>query len=208
MTLQKPTATTDSGESRPGMRGGRPKRMSAVVIGVVALALSAAVYSAWPTTMEHRSIESSYAYDVTNLKLLSGQADAIVIANVVGVSETDEEAGTTSFTIDVTDSIKGNLGGRQTVEQLGFVETTGKTHTTVEDPDQPLLQVGSTALLTLGQEPDSRLIVIGGPRSVVVLDDNQRNAVRVERATAARNAEPVRDQAGRVVLPVKDKPIR
>ena len=178
------------------------------IVAVIVLALSAAVYWAWPTTMEHRSIESSYAYDVTNLKLLSGQADAIVIANVVGVSRTSEEAGTTSFTIDVTDSIKGTLSGRQTVDQLGFVEKTGKTHTTVEDPDQPLLKVGSTALLTLGQEPDGRLIVIGGPRSVVVLGDNQRSAVRVERATAARNAEPVRDQAGRVVLPVKDRPIR
>ncbi len=63
-------------------------------------------------------------------------------------------------------------------------------------------------LLTLGQEPDGRNIVMGGPRSVVVLDEKiDRKALRAERAKAARNAQPVRDGGGRAVLPVKKRPV-
>lgn len=205
MTLQT-TAEVREPRSRD-QRSPRRKKV-VIILSAITLVLAAAVYWAWPTTMQYRTIESSYAYDVTDLRILSGQADAIVIARVLDVTKTDEEAGTTSFGVDVTDSIKGTLTGRQIVQQLGFVETTGKTHTTVEDEDQPLLKVGSNVLLTLGQEPDGRLIVMGGPRSVVVLDATERSAVRAERAAAARNAEPVRDGTGRVVLPVKQRPVR
>jgi hypothetical protein len=177
-----------------------------LVVGV--LALAGVVYLAWPTTMQHREMHSSYAYDVSNLRLLSGQADAIIFARVVEIVAVNEKAGTTAFAVEVTDAIKGDLSGRLTVEQLGFIETSGKTHVTVEDPDQPLLRPASDVLLTLGQEPDGRYVVIGGPRSVVVLgESNQRSAVRAERAAAARNAQPVRDGSGRVVLPVKQRPV-
>jgi hypothetical protein len=124
------------------------------------------------------------------------------------VVSVDEKMGSTSFDVLITDTIKGDLAGRQVVEQLGFTETNGKTHTTVEDPDQPLLRPGSEVLLTLGREPDGRNIVMGGPRSVVVLGDKtNRAALRAERVTAARNAKPVRDATGRPVLPVKQRPV-
>ena len=195
----------------PGLnaRGERSGKPLTAALAVVCVALGAVVYWLWPTTTEYRPMHASYAYDVTNLRLLNGQADEIVLAEVADVAAVDEEAGTTSFMVTVTDTIKGTVSGTQCVEQLGFVETTGKKHVTVEDPDQPLLRPGTDVLLTLGREPDGRLIAIGGPRSVVVLDDaDERLRIRSERADAARNAEPVRDASGRIVLPVRPGPVR
>ena len=193
--------------SRPRQKK-RQRRWLVMVLAVLALAVPAATYWAWPTTVERREMHTSYAFNVNDLRILSGQADNIVFARVVGVADVDEELGTTSFTVEITDVIKGDLRGRQVVQQLGFSETNGKTHTTVEDPDQPLLRPGSEVLLTLGREPDGRNIIIGGPRSVVVLGaGTDRAALRMERVAAARNAQPVRDATGRVVMPVKQRPV-
>ena len=202
------SATTRAEWAVPARHQPRHRRRFALLVAALALALTSTVYWAWPTTTEHRETHGSYAFDVNGLAILNGQADNIVFSRVVGVASVDEKMGTTSFDVLITDTIKGDLAGRQVVEQLGFTETNGKTHTTVEDPDQPLLRPGSEVLLTLGREPDGRNIVMGGPRSVVVLDDKtNRAALRAERVTAAQNAKPVRDATGRPVLPVKQRPV-
>lgn len=177
------------------------------------LALSGALvavltWAAWPTSIEHRDIESAYAYDVSDLRVLNGQADNIVFATVEEVVDSDGDAVTTSFAVQVTDVVKGDLTGRQVVQQLGFSETAGKTHTVSEDPDQPLLKPGTQVLLTLGREPDGRNTVMGGPRSVVVLNDQiDRAALRAERVRAAKLAIPVTDPAGSVVYPIEEAAI-
>lgn len=165
-------------------------------------------YVVWPTTTDVVPIESSYAYDVSSLRLLSGQATDIVYARVLDVVETDAQTGVTHFRVDVTDVIKGDLSGTVVVEQFGYRDQSGKRHVIAEDPDQPLLRVGSDVLLTLGQETDGRLVVIGGPRSVVELTpDLDKAALRAERVRAARGAEPVRDAEGQIMLPVREGPI-
>ena len=192
----------------PARHQHRHRRRLALLVAALALALTSTVYWAWPTTTEYREMHGSYAFDVNDLSILNGQADNIVFSRVIGVVSVDEKMGTTSFDVLITDTIKGDLAGRQVVEQLGFTETEGKTHTTVQDPDQPLLRPGSEVLLTLGREPEGRNIVMGGPRSVVVLSDKiNRAALRAERVAAARNAKPVRDATGRPVLPVKQRPV-
>ena len=106
--------------------------------------------------------------------------------------------------------IKGDLSDRQVVKQLGFVEETLKKRTIIEDLDQPLLRPGTEALLTLGFSYDGTHTVVAGPKSVVTLraDRTARAALREARAPAARQARPVRDGSGTVVLPVKNRPIR
>ena len=198
------SASTSAEWAAPASSEQSHRRRFALLVAALALAVTSAVYWAWPTTTEYRELHDSYAFDVTDLSVLNGQADNIVFGRIIGAVSVDEEMGTTSFEVRVTDAIKGNLAGRQVVEQLGFTETEGKTHTTVQDPEQPLLRPGSEVLLTLGQEPDGRNIVMAGPRSVVVLgDQTNRRALRAERVAAARNAKPVRDATGRPVLPVK-----
>lgn len=184
-----------------------------ILIKPLILALSGALvavltWAAWPTSIEHRDIESAYAYDVSDLRVLNGQADNIVFATVEEVVDSDGDAVTTSFAVQVTDVVKGDLTGRQVVQQLGFSETAGKTHTVSEDPDQPLLKPGTQVLLTLGREPDGRNTVMGGPRSVVVLNDQiDRAALRAERVRAAKLAIPVTDPAGSVVYPIEEAAI-
>ena len=52
-------------------------------------------------------MHASYAYDVEDLSLLSGQSDDVVFARVVSPVAVDERLGATSFAVEVTDAIKG-----------------------------------------------------------------------------------------------------
>lgn len=208
MTTMRNDAPTGSTTSPSSRRSPTARLRHLAAAGAVVL-LAVVGYVAWPTTTEVIPIESSYAYDVSNLRLLSGQASDVVYARVLDVAETDTEMGLTRFRVDITDVIKGNLSGIVVVEQLGYRDLSGKRQVIAEDPEQPLLRVGSEVLLTLGQEPDGRLVVIGGPRSVVEMTPGlDKAALRDERVRAARGAEPVRNAQGQVVLPVRERPIR
>lgn len=93
------------------MHAGLNGRTVRTTLCVAVALLGVACAWLWPTQIVRQPIESSYAYDVTDLRLLSGQADNIVIANILGVVGVDEEAGTTSYEIGVVNAIKGDLTG-------------------------------------------------------------------------------------------------
>ena len=103
--------TVETRQAEAASEQARRPWVKRVVAGGVALILAVAGYLAWPTTVVHQPMHSSYGFDVTNLRILSGQADNIVIAKVLGVSDVDEAAGATFFSIEVTDAIKGDLTG-------------------------------------------------------------------------------------------------
>ena len=72
------------------------------LLTVFLLVMGAIGFAVWPTTVVHRPMQSSYAFAVTDLRLLSGQADNIVIGRILAVDDVDQELGTTSYWIDVT----------------------------------------------------------------------------------------------------------
>jgi hypothetical protein len=91
-----------------------------------------------------QTIQTSYAFDVTDTKRLVGWADHVFIGKVVEMSGTSDEYGMleTQFKVEVAENIKGDLQGEVTVNQQGGYE--GKNLILVEN-DQ-LLEKGKSYL--------------------------------------------------------------
>lgn len=91
-----------------------------------------------------QTVQTSYAFDVTDPKRLVGWADNVFIGKVEGQSGTYDEDGMveTQFQVKVSENIKGELHGGITVNQQGGYE--GKYLILVEN-DQ-LLKEGESYL--------------------------------------------------------------
>lgn len=71
-----------------------------------------------------QTIQTSYAFDVTDPQRLVGWADNVFIGKVVEMSGTSDEYGMleTQFKVKVAESIKGDLSGEVIVNQQGGYE--------------------------------------------------------------------------------------
>ncbi len=134
-------------------------------ICVAAAATAVVGYRARNDVSQVFRIESSYAFDVTNLPYLAGYADNVFLARVVAVDGVQEPH--TVYRVQVDDVLKGSLSGEVAVAQLG---NRSGNDVWVEE-EQPLLEVGSRYLLVTNPRIGSDVeVVLGGPAASVNLD--------------------------------------
>jgi hypothetical protein len=71
-----------------------------------------------------QTVQTSYAFDVTDPQRLVGWADNVFVGKVVKMSGTSDERGMveTQFKVKVAENIKGELQGEVTVNQQGGYE--------------------------------------------------------------------------------------
>ena len=159
------------------------------VAAVAALALAASGGSA-PDEGPHkhvRTIETSYAFDLTNLRELTGYADNVFVGRVVA------RAGSTQLrtqsVVEVVETLEGDLSGRVVVDQLGY-ETAREIHVA---EGQSLLRPGATYLIVSNDAIDGSgwQTLMGGPASLVRVDASNRAGVeRTYRRALARATWP------------------
>jgi hypothetical protein len=124
---------------------------------------SAAVMAGVFDRPERFVISESYAFDVTNRGYLAGFADVVAAGRVEKVGAADQEATTTSYTISVTEALKGDVPDVIEVAQLGYRDG----EDTYVSESQPLLVAGREYVLVLRrQDADpSKFQVVAGPES-------------------------------------------
>lgn len=133
----------------------RPVQVRWVVLTVL-LVVAALAAGQWrwgvisPRTFE---IHASNAFDVENPEQLKGFSDFIVVADVVDEGGRVKDLRT-NFTVEVAESIKGELPGTWTVSQLGYVD--GRDE--YVSPRNPRLEVGKTYLLALAVDVDGNTL--------------------------------------------------
>lgn len=143
--------------------------------GIVAAALSVALavaggcgLGARDETSRTSEIETSFAFDVTNLRYLMGYADNVFVGEVQSV--VGKQDAHTQYEVQVQDSLKGQLEGDVVVSQLGTA-TDGETQVT---EDQPLLRVGQTYLLVTSWDANNNWqTLIAGPKASVPINDQK-----------------------------------
>lgn len=144
-----------------------PGRRALVLAGlcvVAAASMSTHLFREDPA--ETFPIESSYAFDVTNLAHLAGYADNVFVGRVIAVD--DVQAPQTVYSVEVRNALKGRLSGVIAVAQLGYRDG---NDVWVEE-EQPLLVVGGQYLLVTNQRIGSDVeVVLGGPAASVNLDN-------------------------------------
>ncbi|MDQ3715604.1 MAG: hypothetical protein M3381_06185 [Actinomycetota bacterium] len=135
----------------------RPKPIA----GATALGIAAAAAFGFSGGSEGEgntyTIQSGYAFDVTNPNYIAGYADDVVIATVVDVVETQEGQHQTLYAVQVDQSLKGNARGQVVVGQMGYVD--GNDRHILDD--QPMLHEGHTYLLAITIENSEEHTVLG-----------------------------------------------
>lgn len=138
-----------------------------------------------PSDTAGAALHAGYAFDVTNERYVAGYADNVFVGRVEAVAAADRDGTRTLYDVTVLDALKGSLGVRVQVSQLGYLDEDGVPHV-IED--QPLLEPGSTYVLAPSDEPDGEQTLIGGPVASVEVDDPRARAEAVTRyAAAVRN---------------------
>ncbi|MCY7287031.1 MAG: hypothetical protein LH624_01950 [Cryobacterium sp.] len=131
------------------------------------------------------TIESSYAFDVTNPEYLAGNADIIAVVTVLdnGAPFVRPEGVWTDYAVKIDQTLKGEIPATATVRQAGGVD--GEETFVIED--QPLLRQGKAYVLVLSREPDRpELTLSAAPLSARPLPPEQarRDAVLTAWRTA------------------------
>ena len=114
-------------------------------------------------------IEASYGFDVTNKTLLADYSDEIVLARVVGKERNDVNDGTTVWSVQVQDRIKGSATEQVQVRQIGYIDDNG-TH---QMDAQPLLQPGRLYLLAMTNRDGPVRTLVAGPVAATPLESEE-----------------------------------
>ena len=132
-------------------------------------------------------IEGSYAFEVTNLKVLMDHTSDVFVARVLSVEDTDDDLGMTYYRVAIEEVAVGSQAtGEVMVRQIGYVDGSGTVHRL---DDQPLLEVDDTYLLATSYDADrSAFTVSAGPISVRPLDsvEEQHRLIQEYRAAESR----------------------
>lgn len=128
-------------------------------------------------------IETSYIFDVTNLRHLAGYADNVFVGEVQAIVGVED--GHTQYQVTVENTVKGQLEGEVIVSQLGYVAG-NETHVT---EDQPLLVTGESYLLVtnpMNPDPTGKdwQDLISGPMTAIPIRSGSR-AATIERYRGA-----------------------
>lgn len=159
-------------------------RLAIILTSIVGLtALGSFIYS--ENTGTTHLIESSYAFDVTDVQLVAGYADAVFIATVEEVREVQSDRQRTLYDVRVHQILKGTLPDRITVRQLGY--SAGGDRYVVED--QPQLGVGQSYLLATTKADSAQYTVIGGPEAAVAVSETSAPSLLARWTSAVANQE-------------------
>ena len=110
-------------------------------------------------------MDGGYALDVTRLPVVLAYAGTAFVGRVEQVKGQDEDGGWTYARVAVTQSIVGSVPDTVTIRQSGYVDESGTTHLT---EDQPLVVAGRDYVFAASAEPDSETYtVVAGPHGAV-----------------------------------------
>ncbi len=137
---------------------------------------------------EVQVIESSFAFDVSNKRYIAGYADALIV--VSGAQRVSQSEPYTTYRLSVSKVLKGKVGTVITGRQLGYVDKTGVTHQT---EDQPLLGAGKAYVLALSRDARGYTI-IGGPAAAAPTNGDSNNRVGNGSAVIGEYEQAVREQ--------------
>lgn len=152
-----------------------------LLVSTLALGVLGAGAGAFAVTIDDRAddtagigtIYTSYAFDPGDKAKLMDFSDEALIGRVTGKAKTLEDQSSTVWTVDVLDTIKGDVAGTVQVQQTGYVDEGGRLH---ETEDQPVLQVGKDFLLVTTEGEDGVLLLLGGSSASVLAEDDAKKS--------------------------------
>lgn len=144
----------------------------------------------FPKSTEAININIEMPRSLSNdLRVLAGYSDAIAVGTVTAVNATTERNGVlwTSFTVDILDTLKGEVTSPATVNIIGGYDTHGVLY--IPPSDAPTL-VGQSYILYLrhaasGEAFQWECVPVSGGRAII--RDLEVEAIKEGRADAVHN---------------------
>lgn len=103
-----------------------------------------------PTNGTVVTIEQGLTYDAEDLGAVMANTDTVFVGTVLDTTGRDEDAGWTTFTVAVEETIAGQPPAQVRVRQHGYVDRQGTLHI-IEN--QKLVDVGSSYVFATNDEP-------------------------------------------------------
>lgn len=131
-----------------------------------------------PTNGQVETIDQGLAYDANDLDTVMDNTDTVFVAKVLALTGRDEDAASTTFRVELLETIAGEPPAQPLVSQHGYVDAQGTLHI-IED--QSLLEVGQIYVFATNAEPSLDLYSIApGPHAARRLTPNEIPAVAEE----------------------------
>ncbi|MFT4166248.1 MAG: hypothetical protein QM650_13495 [Microlunatus sp.] len=142
--------------------------IAVAVLTISRLLPSSGVSAPRPTNGQVVTIEQGLAYDASNLHAVMDNTDTAFVATVLAVTDRDEDDFSTTFRVELKETIDGVPSSQPLVRQRGYVDRQGTLHI-IEG--QSLLEVGRTYVFATVAEPSLDLYEIApGPHAARPLE--------------------------------------
>jgi hypothetical protein len=122
----------------------------AATLAVRVLGPTADVAAPRPTNGRVVIIDQGLTYDADDLRAVMTHTDTVFVARVLEVTDRDEDAAWTTFTVAHLETIAGQPPAEPRIRQHGYVDRQGTLHI-IEN--QSLVEVGGTYVFATNVEP-------------------------------------------------------